>query len=149
VKSIIAERMHHMGSVSSLAQRTLVIASGALAGLSLLVGIVWWLLILYHGALAFGWQQARLQDGTRALIGGLVIFALAQILGCLSAFSLVRRARRSVSIVFTSLVVFVGLILLAGNLLYYFTPVVGAPLVVLAILLSTVILLVAPRGREA
>ncbi len=106
-------------------------AAVALLFLSVLAGCAWW---------GFALARGILSDSPRAVSVGLTAFFLVQaVTWALTAALIVRARRFRVKAMASAVVLLAGLGLL-GNLLYYFTPVAGAPLLVLVGLVSVPVL---------
>ena len=97
--------------------------SGLLLAVSVVIGLAWWVLV---------WQKGLVGALPSALAPFLVAFGVLQVVGWLLMVPLVRGARNSVPEAGQSAPLVLGAVLILGNALFYFTPVVGAPIIAVA-----------------
>jgi hypothetical protein len=121
-----------------MTQRVVVVGSEVLWVVSVLVGVVWWMVM---------WQRGALAQLPAEATPFMTAFGVMQVLTWCVVAALLRSVHRSGSLGLTSGSLVVSLALVLGNALFYFTPVVGAPLVGLVGLISAVLLL-ASRWRK-
>ena len=123
-----------VSSRASLLSTILVLA------LTLASGIVWWAKGLYKGAFTPLWSAG--------FAGYLVAFALVQVWSWFLVLVIHRRAMIASSGTRHRKVLVLAVVLLLANLLYWFTPVAGAPIVLL-VSLAGLPLLFRPRHSQA
>lgn len=125
-----------MSSSTQASSRAGVFGAGVLFVLSLILGASWWAIMLSRGVIA------RAPNVTLALLVGL---GLLQLVATGLVLVLIRSGHRSDSRALVSPLELVAFLLLLGGGLFYFTPAVGAPFLVVVVLLSGVALV---RNRE-
>ena len=127
-----------VGTMRFLGQRAVVVGSETLFGLSVLLGLAWWAVLL----------QKRPQVAVpHEAVPFLAAFALVQLTAWLLTAPALRWVHRSPSEGSVAGLLLVSVGLVAGNLLYYFTPVVGAPLLAVVGLVAAVLLFAVGRRR--
>lgn len=115
--------------MSPALRRMLLYGVDAIAAVSVGLGLAWWGIGLRRGIL-----QAMPGEALPFLFG----FLAVQILAACTVAHVLWTAHRSLSSLLIGFGVFLAVLLLMGNAIFYFTPALGVPFLVLAVLTSAV-----------
>ena len=104
-------------------------------GLTALAAVAWWLLLLRRAS-EFPSEHA---GKASVLLAG---FAVVQLLSLVLLIRLILQARSSLFLGFAWLALITSFLVLCANALYFFTPAIGAPVVVVVCAIALVAMLI-------
>jgi hypothetical protein len=108
-----------------MTMKRLVLAGAAVFfGLTAIAAVSWWLLLIRR-AFAFPTEHAG------KMLIFLVVFAVVQLMSLLFVIRLILQARSFLLLGFAWLTLTTSFFVLCANALYFFTPAIGAPVVIL------------------
>lgn len=99
--------------------------------ISIVLGLTWWFI---------AWQKGALANLPRLGLVMLLGLGIFQILGWAVVFLILRRSLRRSRSLSSGVVLGISAGILIGNLVWWFTPVLGAPLILLTIVVGLVYL---------